>query len=245
MTRQTERLNHYKKMVDLCTIRAPHDGFLIYATDPNHRGAQPIETGQTVRQAQKLFFLPDLAHMEVVGYLHESVAHRVHEGMRARARIEGLANRTLEGEVVSVAPLPTTAGNWISDEVKYFVSVVKLDSVPQGIRPGMTAEIEFDVERRPDVLAVPSEAIALEQGHNVCYVAGVDGLERRPVTLGRSTRDFLEVTQGLTEGEQVVLRPEKIDDIDALVVHSEKESQADHPSTAEQSSGGSAPISVD
>jgi HlyD family secretion protein len=245
VTRNRERLAHYKQMLEFCTIRAPHDGFVIYAVDQNRPSALPIEPGQTVRQAQKLFFLPDLSKMQVMAYLHESVASRVHEGMRAKAKIEGLSNRTLEGHVVSVAPLPTTAGNFISDEVKYFVSVVQLDSVPIGMRPGMSAEVEFDVDRCQDVLAVSSEAIAVEQGHNICYVAGVDGLERRPVTLGRSNRDLLEVTKGLAEGEQVVLRPEKIDAIDSMVVHSDKDSLVEETGSSDRPSGDPSPISVD
>ena len=66
VTRNEERLAHYKQMVERCTIRAPHDGFVIYATDPDRPSAAAIEPGSTVRQAQKLFYLPDLAQMEVV-----------------------------------------------------------------------------------------------------------------------------------------------------------------------------------
>ena len=136
VTRNRDQLDLYKRMVEYCTIKAPNDGFLIYAYDPMKPNAGAIEPGQTVRQAQKLFFLPDLAKMEVRAYIHESVAARVREGMKARARIEGLANLALEGTVTSVSPLPTNAGNWFSDEVKYFVGVVKLDAVPTGLRPG-------------------------------------------------------------------------------------------------------------
>ena len=162
-------------------------------------------------------------------------------------RIEGLANRTLDGHVVSVAPLPTNGGNWWSDEVKFFVAVVKLDAVPVGIRPGMSAEVEFDVDRCLDVLAVPTEAVAVEQGRNVCYVAGTDGLERRRVTLGRSTRDLLEVTKGLSEGDQVVLRPEKLDFLDSLLVNSGKdqESSEPQPSSTEAFAPGASPVSVE
>ena len=245
VTRNAERLAYYRLMLEKCTIRAPHDGFLIYAIDPNRPGAPPIEPGMTVRQSQKLFFLPDLANMEVLTYLHESVANRVREGMRARARIEGFSNRTLEGHVISVAPLPTTAGNWISDEVKYFVGVVKLDSVPKGMRPGLTAEVEFDVDRCLDVLAVPSEAIAVEQGRDVCYVAGIDGLQRRPVTLGRSSRDLLEVTRGLSEGDQVVLNPGKIDTLDSLLVHSGPEVETEEVSAPEVPPAATSPVTVE
>jgi HlyD family secretion protein len=246
VTRNREQLALYKRMVDFCTIRAPHDGFLIYAYDPMKPNSGAIEPGQTVRQGQKLFFLPDLAKMEVTAYIHESVSARVREGMKAKARIEGLQNREFEGTVASVGPLPTNAGQWWSDEVKYIVAIVKLDSVPVGLKPGMTAEVEFDVERCEDVLAVPSEAIAIEGGRDICYVAGVDGLERRPVTLGRSTRDLLEVKRGLSEGDHVLLSPEKLDDLNSLVIHESRASDLDEaPASSEPSGASGAPISVE
>ncbi len=239
VNRNRDQLATYKRMVDLCTIRAPHDGFLIYAYEPTKPNAGAIEPGMTVRQEQKLFFLPDLSKMQVMAYIHESVGSRVHEGMKAKAMIEGLANRAFEGTVVSVGPLPTNAGNWFSDEVKYFVGVVKLDSVPTGLKPGMSAEVEFAVDHCTDVLAVPSEAVSVEGGRDICYVAGIDGLERRPVTLGRSTRDYLEVTKGLAEGDQVVLRPEKLGVVDSLVAHESKESDFDETTSRSPRAGPS------
>ena len=57
------------------------------------------------------------------------------------------------------------------------------------------------------MLAVPAQAVAFEEGHRICYVAHDDGLERREVKLGEGTEDFLEISHGLHEGEQVVLNP--------------------------------------
>ena len=87
----------------------------------------------------------------------------------------------------------------------------------------MSAEVEIEVDRSPDVLAVPAESVAYEHGHDICYVAGIDGLERRRITLGRSNSDLLEVTRGLAEGESVIMNPNKVESIDALVVHSPAE----------------------
>ena len=110
----------------------------------------------------------------------------------------------------------------------------------------MSAEIEFDVDHCSDVLAVPSEAISVEGGRDICYVAGVDGLERRPVTLGRSNRDLLEVKKGLVEGDQVVLRPERLEDIGSLVIHEAKESAGDGaPASEFPSTASGAPIAVE
>jgi len=106
--------------------------------------------------------------------------------------------------VTGVSQLP--AVNWRSD-VRYFDSVVKLDDVPRGILPGMTAQVEIELDRRDDVLAIPAEAVAHEDGRKFCYVVHDAGLERREVKLGNSTLDLLEVDEGLSEGEQVVLNP--------------------------------------
>jgi HlyD family secretion protein len=71
----------------------------------------------------------------------------------------------------------------------------------------MTAQVEISLKRRDHVLTVPAEAVAYEEGHEICYVAHEDGLERREVKLGEGTRDLLEISEGLHEGEQVVLNP--------------------------------------
>jgi len=203
--RNEERLDKLKRQVERCTIRAPHDGFVIYATQPNQQVR--IEEGMSVRQKQRLFYLPDLSQMEVAAMLHESVVKEVKPGMLARIKIEALSGRVLEGHVVSVSQLPVVTPSSIFSDVKFFEGIVRLDTIPRGLRPGMTAEVEIKTVRRSDVLAVPAVALTIEKGHDVCYVAHDEGIERREVKLGESTRDMLEVVAGLEEGEEVVLDP--------------------------------------
>ena len=202
LTRHLGRLAKLEKMVELCTIRAPHDGFVIYANNP--RRDIRIEEGISVYQKQDLFYLPDLNDMEVITSLHESIVKEISKGMRTKVWIEGLPNRRLEGHVTDVAAIPTS--EWRTD-VRYFDGKVKLDTAPPGIRPGMTAQVEIALKARDHVLAVPAQAVAFEEGHRVCYVAHEEGLERREVKLGEGTEDFLEISHGLHEGEQVVLNP--------------------------------------
>jgi HlyD family secretion protein len=203
LQRSEERLDYYKRMVESCTLRAPHDGYLIYYYDERGRDIR-IEAGMTVRQRQKLFYLPDLSKMEVAAMIHESVVKDVQPGMRAHVQVEALPNQALEGHVESIAQLPMQ--NFFSD-VRYFVGTIRLDTVPKGLLPGMTAEVNVTTLHKPDVLVIPSEALAVEQGHDVCYVAHDSGVERREVKIGQATRELLEVTSGLEEGEEVVLDP--------------------------------------
>jgi HlyD family secretion protein len=204
LERQLDRLTTLEKQVERCTIRAPHDGFVIYANNADRQLI--IEPGIPVRERQQLFFLPDLDDMEVVAMLHESIVDQISPGMRATVHIEGLSDRRIEGHVTKIATMPLL--NWRSD-VKYFEGVVRLENVPSGLRPGMSAEVKIALPRVDQVLAVPSESLQFGNGHDFCFVVNEDGLERREVKLGQVTSELSEVTEGLEEGEQVVINPPK------------------------------------
>jgi HlyD family secretion protein len=209
MQKTEDRLARFERQVAGCTIRAPHDGFVIYANEP--RGANPlIEVGAVVRQKQKLFYLPDLSKMEVQTYVHESIVERVKPGMATHVVVESLPNTPIEGHVETVAPLPVTSRNPF-DDLRNFVGKIQLHSIPDRMKPGMSAEIEIVTGQRENVLMVPVQAVAHQGGREICYVAHEDALERREIQVGQMNREVLEVTEGLREGEQVVLEPSRID----------------------------------
>jgi HlyD family secretion protein len=206
LQRHLEREAMLKLQLERCTIRAPHDGFLIYAIN-DERPVQ-IEEGMVVRQRQDLFYLPNLTKMVAKAMVHESVAQRVQPGMLARIRVEGLPGRLVEGHVASIAQLPTQ-NTW--NEVTYFYTEIVLDTIPRGLKPGMTAEIEIATNHRSEVLAIPIEALAITEGRDYCYVVRDNSIERRSIEIGQATSGMLEVTAGLEEGERVVLDPDQFD----------------------------------
>ena len=109
--RHLDRLKTLERQVDHCTIRAPHDGYVIYANDP--RREIFIEEGMPVRQNQKLFYLPDLTDMEVVALLNESIVSEVRAGMPAQVRVEGMPDRLMQGHVTKIGQVPLP--DWRSD----------------------------------------------------------------------------------------------------------------------------------
>jgi HlyD family secretion protein len=206
LARSRQRLDQLERQVENCTIRSPHDGMLIYANNSDRQLF--IEPGLPVYQHQQLFYLPDLSNMQVVALLHESVVDHIGLGYRAKVRIEGLSERQIEGHVRGIAPM--TIFN-VRTDVQYYEGTIALENSIEGLRPGMTAEVELAMPRRENVLAIPPEAVRLENGHDVCLVVHEDGLEHREVKLGEVTSDMAEVTAGLAEGEQIVLNPSRDD----------------------------------
>jgi HlyD family secretion protein len=208
LKRQEERLEKFRDQVELCTIRAPHDGFLIHANEPDDDPR--IDVGVIVRQKMDLFYLPDLSHMEVATLLHESILHRVKDGMPARVRVESLPQYVLEGHVASIAPLPSYRSVPTSLDVMNYVGHIRLNGIPEGLLPGMTAEVEILTDSVQDALVIPVEALGYDSGREFCYVARPDFLERREVKVGETSANLLEVTAGLSEGEEVILNPGEV-----------------------------------
>jgi multidrug efflux pump subunit AcrA (membrane-fusion protein) len=90
-------------------------------------------------------------------------------------------------------------------DVKCYLGRVRLSEVPPDLRLGLTAEVEFELAVRHNALVVPPAAVIREDGRYVCHVLGQEGLVRRSICVGQATPDWLEVVEGLVEGEEVLL----------------------------------------
>ena len=200
-----ERLALLRKQAENLTIRAPHDGMVVHVPIFAWRG-HPLQAGLEVFQHEELVFLPDLSQMEVEVAINETMGPRVRVGTIAEVRILSLPGRRFSGKIVSMQVLPRVIDKgW--EMTLYFYARVRLDQTPPGLLPFMSAEVRFDTGRVENALVIPAEAMTLADGRSCCYVVGPSGVERRAITIGHSTTEFLEVTDGLEEGEQVVLHP--------------------------------------
>jgi HlyD family secretion protein len=200
-----ERLASLRKQAEKYTIRAPHDGMVVYVPAFEWRG-RPLQAGTEVFQYEELLFLPDLSRMDVEVAIHESMGARVRVGTTAEVRITSQPGRTFSGKVVSMELLPRL--NYKGWEMKmHFFARVRLEETPPGLLPFMSAEVRIDTGRVEDTLVIPVDAMAMVDGQRCCYVVGPDGLERRAIAIRGATPEYLEVIDGLEEGEQVVLHP--------------------------------------
>ena len=204
-TYQLERDKEAKleKQIVNCKLFAPGDGIVVYANDPMRSfgsNAPQIEEGATVRERQKIFSLPDIAKMQVNAKVHESQIDKITTNMKARIRVDAFADQELSGTVLDVAPLPDPT-SFFSSDIKVYTSHIRIDNPLPGLRPGMNAEVEILVDRKENVLSVPIQAILEYQGKDHVAVKTPNGFERKVVEVGVNNEKFVEVTKGLTAGD--------------------------------------------
>lgn len=201
------RLERAKKELEDCVIRAERSGLAIYPSAAAWKETPDIAEGVNVRKDQTLLLMPDLSTMQVEVGIHESMVDRVKPGQMARVT---LPDQSLQGKVISVSPVTRPAGWWTGNVVKYD-TLIELPSA-EGLKPGMSAEVEVILNRYTHVLTLPVAAVVETENRVFCYVKTAEGPTRRVLQLGDSNDSFIVVIAGLKEGEQVVLNAQALMD---------------------------------
>ncbi len=198
----TKQRSRAREELEACVVKAHRGGLVIHPSAAEWKDTPDISEGASVRKDQVLLLMPDLSRMRVKVGLHESVIDRVRPGMTARVT---LPDRTLETRVSSVSTIARPVGWWNSDVVKYD-TIIELPSV-EGLKPGMSAEVEVILARYEDVLTIPVAAVVQTEGGDFAWVKTEDGMQRRVLRSGDTNDVFTVVEGGLAQGEQVVLNP--------------------------------------
>jgi len=131
--------------------------------------------------------------------IDEMDAERVQVGQEVRISVDSRRGQSFSGRLVRVAPyvLDVVEQNRTVEIEAEFTDLEAVGS----LLPGTSADVEVIIERRSDVLVVPSTAVA--DGRRVLVV--VEGvLEEREVVSGLGNWRMTEVLEGLSEGEFVV-----------------------------------------
>ena len=201
------RLASLRQSLSKCTVTAPRDGMVLRANARSRWVLEPLQPGSRVVQGQELFSMPDDSRTEVDVSVHETVGSRVDVGTKVKIRVWARFGTLYPGRVVGKSMFPIENWKEWDETLRHYVVRVKFDRPPTGVLPLMSADVEFDTGTIRDALVVPVEAISTVDGRSTCQVSTPDGPRRRVVTLGHGTRDLLEVTGGLEEGESVLIPP--------------------------------------
>ncbi len=236
---EEERLKRYQEQLTKCEVYAPDDGMVVYANEQQQRRGgnsrtSSVEEGAMMIERQTMIRLPDLSHMQVKCTVHESKIDSLKRGMRARIRIQ---DHEYQGVVTSVANQPEPS-DWFSGNVREYAAIVSIESDPQGLRPGLTAAVEILVANVPNVLSVPVQAIVEKHGKFYCWINDGGVPKRKDVVLGVSNNTRIEIKDGVSEGDEVLLNPR------ATVEDANEDEHEEEKVDVKQRFGGDKPASL-
>ncbi|SFD83824.1 efflux RND transporter periplasmic adaptor subunit [Roseivivax sediminis] len=170
------------------TLTAPFDGTLGFVdTDP----------GAYVTTSSVLTQLSDLSVMQVDLSLPERYFDRVEPGQTVELSVPAYPEATFSGEV-------TVRGSNVESGSRSFNVRAEVSNADRRLVGGMFAQtrLVFDTY---DGLALPDDAIISEGARTFVYTVADGQASRRTVSLGGSAGSLTEVTDGISEGDRVVV----------------------------------------
>lgn len=199
-----EQLRQEKEQLGHHTIKAPRPGVVYYGDPGRPWMRDQIKVGNNLSSGHTLFTLPDLREMQVLVQVHEADIDLVKEDMEAVVTVETHKDRTFKGVVTDIATVATSQ-SWTDDSNKTFRVEITMEPSDVELRAGVTAKVEIRVEVLQGVVHVPIHAIFTEGGVHRAFVWRDGEPEERVVAVGKNNPHFVQVQEGLSEGERVLL----------------------------------------
>lgn len=201
-----KRLAELKADLALMELRAPRDGLVYYGACENGKWPNAGAVAKKLLPQGKLtpneVFLtilnPDRLVLRAI--LQEADLAKVKPGMEGEAAPVAMPETKLPVKLEELGWIPLPGGGF--DARLSF-------NPPAGLRlmPGMNCKVSLGPPQKPDAVLVPKEAVFTEAGQSVVYVLKPDGQpEKRTVKTGEPEGNLLTVTEGLAEGEKVLLQ---------------------------------------
>ena len=165
-------------------VKSPVDGIV---------GTLAVTQKAAVQQDAALVTVVDLSALEVEFRVAESYAGAI--GLRMPAEVS-LGGKAYAGEVTSMSP-----------EVRQgeVTGRVRLKELPPGLRQNQRVSVRILMDERDNVLKVERGGFYEAGGGAYAYVVRDDVAERRPIRTGAVSVREVEITDGLKEGEQIVV----------------------------------------
>ncbi|MCH8271199.1 MAG: HlyD family efflux transporter periplasmic adaptor subunit [Planctomycetes bacterium] len=211
--RREARLARLRAELEATTIVAPSDGLVVFGTSlqRNRRwgnsGEGPLQIGRRVYPNMLLIVLPDTAEMVATVRVHESLVGQIRPGYKATVKIDATGGETFTGTIIDIGVL-AEGGGWMDPNRREYTVRIALDVDGESakLKPSMRCEAKIFIDHVADALAIPLPALFSEGSLRYVYVRQSGKFVRRPVKISRRSDNYVEILEGLAEGDRVLVR---------------------------------------
>lgn len=182
-------------------IKAPISGTVV---------SQPVPVGSMVSQSTSIGKISVTDTLEIHMDVAERFVSRIAEGQTAYLAFDAYPDEQFSAKVVELSPV-------IDSSTRTMGVKLRVSPFDSRIKAGMYARIKLITDAKKGVIVVPYSAVVTRFGETVCFVVQNGVAQKRNVTCGLRVDDKIEITDGLSEGEAVVIKGQTLLDDGALV----------------------------
>lgn len=171
---------------------APMDGVVVEVR---------LRDGETANAGDPVIMLMDPQALQVRASVIEEDLPLVQIGQRVSLFFDAAPDASVSGKVARISPKRMEG-----DRPLYPIYIdLSGTSLPQGLAPGMSADASVIIARAEDVLRLPRAVVKAGAGGTARVEVWANGArERRVITVGLRGDTYVEIIDGLREGEEVI-----------------------------------------
>jgi membrane fusion protein, copper/silver efflux system len=187
---QLQRLRASGEFRRTLTFRSPVSGIVM---------EKKALQGMRFMPGDALYQIADLSSVWVIADIYERDIGNVRRGAKATLAFAAYPGETFQGAITYVYPT-------LTPETRTVPVRIELANPRQRIKPNMFAQVEIATAEQGKLLVIPASAVIDSGERQVVLVELGEGkFQPRPVRLGARSSDYVQVLEGVSEGERVVV----------------------------------------
>jgi RND family efflux transporter MFP subunit len=188
------------------TLRAPSAGSISLLQHWSGSNMTAYRQGDRAWPGAGIAELPDATTLRISARVDETERGRLAPKQAVTVQLNAIPDRQFTGhieQIGAIASLDFSSGWPIT---RNFTLEIVLDQTDPRFKPGISGQVTVVVDRVPDAVTIPAQAMFQKSGQNVAYVWRGTQFEERAIEVGRRSGDKIIVAKGVSPGDQVALR---------------------------------------
>ena len=180
---------------------SPSPGIAIISV--NWSSGNKFQIGDQCWSGFPLIQLPDLSLLKATAKINEVDIAKISKGLKVEIKPDAFSDSIFTGQVNAVANLAVNKSR--ESRAKVFPVEILINETNKNLLPGLTVSCRLIIDQIDNVLYVPIEAINAEGDKNFVYKKSGSGYNKVEVEVGTSNSDYIIITKGLSEKDEVAL----------------------------------------
>ncbi|MEO9170612.1 MAG: efflux RND transporter periplasmic adaptor subunit [Candidatus Baltobacteraceae bacterium] len=192
-----------RQQVAFTRVVAPEAGIVQTVAAQTTDALRPLQAGDAVTAGQTLFTMAPGNGFIVRAQVDEQDIINVRVGQRVNVTGQDFPGKTIAGRVAIIAPVAQKSAD-ASSTAKQVLTTIALDSSPDFLKDGMSADVDILTTDIAHAIVVPNDAVTKDGAKSFVFVIKNGVARKREIKAGRVGDTTTLVKSGLTAGETIV-----------------------------------------
>jgi HlyD family secretion protein len=188
------------------SLLAPSPGTISLLQHWAGAGMATYKPGDRAWPGAALAELPDASTLRISARVDETERGRLAVKQPVTVQLDAIPDRQFTGHIEQISAIATLDFNSGWPLARNFILDVVLDQTDPRFKPGISAQLTVVVDRVPDALTIPAQALFRKSGQDIVYMWRGTQFEPRVVEVARRSGDRILISKGLQPGEKVALQ---------------------------------------